>query len=189
MRLRRGQQYRARPDACVYDRDVTDHGGRASRPARSDSREAAALRALKDDHPELAEAVDMHLELVELHRRVQGRVPLPWLEISAEVLKRHNSDATPLLRFEDIPIDLSDLRLLVRQTADILRRHGALEDADFQKVQSLGRDMTLLAVVGDWYRSTAEAPAVAPVGVARVARLTTEQDNPEASQVLGLETS
>ena len=170
----------------MYDRDVTEQGGRAARSARSDSREAIALRALKENHPELAEAVDMHLELVELHRRVQGRVPLPWLEISADVLKRHNSDARPLLRFEDIPIELSDLRLLVRQTADVLRRHGALEDADFQRVQSLGRDMKLLAVVGDWYRSAAETPAVAAVGVARVPRETTDQDDAVVSQVLSL---
>ena len=49
-----------------------------------------------------------------------------------------------MLRFEDIPLDLTDLRLMVRQTADVLRRFGALEDADYQQVQALGRDMKLL---------------------------------------------
>ena len=61
-----------------------------------------------------------------------------------------------MLRFEDIPLDLTDLRLMVRQTADVLRRFGALEEADYQKVQALGRDMKLLAVAGEWYRSAAE---------------------------------
>jgi len=145
----------------VYDAGVTEQSERPARPARSESRESIALRAIRGSHPELAEAVDMHLELVELHRRVQGRVPLPWLEISEEVMRRHAAEARPVLRFEDIPLDLTDLRLLVRQTADILRRHGAIEDADFQKVESLGRDMTLLAVAGDWYRSAADAHAVA----------------------------
>jgi hypothetical protein len=106
----------------------------------------------------------MHLALLELQRRVQGRVPLPWLELSTEILTRHQAEARPLLRFEDIPLELSDLRLVVRQTADVLRRFGAIEEPDFQKVQALGRDMTLLAVVGQWYRSGAERQASVGVG-------------------------
>ena len=43
--------------------------------------------------------------------------------------------------------DLVDLRLMVRQTADVLRRFGALDEADYQKVQAIGRDMTLVTVV------------------------------------------
>src|SRR6185369_2881002 len=99
---------------------------------------------------------NMHLELLELHRRIQGRVPLPWFELNADVLMRHQAQAQPLLRFEDIPLELTDLRLMVRQTADVLRRFSAIEDADYQVVQTLGRDMTLLTVAGDWYRSVAE---------------------------------
>ena len=163
---------------------VTEPGGRP-RPARSDSREAAALRALKEDHPELADAVDMHLELVELYRRVQGRVPLPSLAVNADLMRRHTAEARPLLRFEDIPLDLTDLRLLVRQTADILRRHGALEDADYQRVQMLGRDMKLLAAVGDWYRSAAEAHAVASVGMTD-GHAGTGTDDAVVGQVLAL---
>ena len=127
----------------------------------------------------------MHLELVELYRRVQGRVPLPSLELSADILKRHAEEARPLLRFEDIPLELTDLRLLVRQTADILRRHGALEDADYQRVQTLGRDMKLLAAAGDWYRSAAESHAVASVGAAQV-HAADAADDPVVGQVLAL---
>jgi hypothetical protein len=168
----------------VYDFRVTDQGPRPPRP-RSESREAAALRALKEDHPELGEAVDMHLELVELYRRVQGRVPIPSLEISTEILARHAAEGQPLLRFEDIPLDLTDLRLLVRQTADILRRHGALDEADYHRVQTLGRDMTLLAAAGDWYRSVAESHAVASVAAAHVPPSSTA-DDPVVGQVLAL---
>jgi FdhE protein len=46
---------------------------------------------------------------------------------------------------------------MVRQSADILRRFGALEEADHRAVQAIGRDMKLLAVAGAWYRSAAEA--------------------------------
>ena len=108
----------------------------------------------------------MHIELVELHRRIRGRVPLPSFALSAEILARHEAEARPLLRFEEIPLDLTDLRLMVRQIADVLRRFGALEHADYQKVQTLGRDMKLLATVGEWYRSVADRHVTAGVGVA-----------------------
>jgi hypothetical protein len=166
---------------------VTEQGGRPPRPARADSREAAELRAIKASHPELGEAVELHLELIELHRRIQGRVPLPGLELSSEILTRHNTDGRPLLRFEDIPLDLTDLRLMVRQTADVLRRHGALDDADHEKVQALGRDMRLLEVVGQWYGSGAEKPAaVASVGVGRMAEEPSSSDQGTIAQVLAL---
>ena len=173
-------------ETVVYDFDVTDQGGHPARPPRSESREATALRAIKDSHPELAEAVDMHLELIELYRRVQGRVPLPSLEISSDILKRHTAEARPLLRFEDIPIELTDLRLLVRQTADILRRHGAIDDGDYHRVQTLGRDMKLLAAVGDWYRSVAESHAIASVGASPGAAALMGADAAVVGQVMGL---
>jgi FdhE protein len=128
----------------------------------------AELRALRDRHPELGDAVDMHLELLELQRRIQGRVPLPTLELSADIMSRHAAQGRPLLRFENIPLDLTDLRLMVRQTSDVLRRSGAIEPPEYDKVQSLGRDMKLLAVVAQWYRSAAEQPAVAAVGAGSV---------------------
>jgi FdhE protein len=148
----------------VYDRRVSDDSPRPARGPRSESPEAAELRALRLRQPELADAVDMHLELLELQRRIQVRVPLPWLELNTEILTRHQAEGRPVLRFEDIPLDLTDLRLMVRQTADVLRRRGALDDGDYQKVQALGRDMKLLAIVGQWYRSAADQHAVAAVG-------------------------
>ncbi len=108
--------------------------------------------------------MDLHLELLEVQRRIQSRVPLPLLAITGESIQRHQSAATPLLRFEDIPLNLSDLRLMVRQIADVLRRYGALEEVDYQKVQALGRDMKLLTVTGQWFRSVAERQ-VASIGV------------------------
>ena len=111
------------------------------RSPRSESREVVELRAIAARQPELADAVAMHLDMVELYRRIQGRVPLPWFDLSGETLARHNAEARPVLQFENIPIELTDLRLMVRQTADVLRRHGAIEEEDYQKVQALGRDM------------------------------------------------
>ena len=71
------------PHSC-YDRMVTDPAARPPRPPRSESREALELQAIRAQHPELAGAVDMHLELLELQRRIQGRVPLPMLDLSAD---------------------------------------------------------------------------------------------------------
>ena len=141
------------------------------------------LRAIKERQPELGDAVEMHLALLEVQRRVQGRIPLPWFELSAEVIARHQASGRPLLRFEDIPLELTDLRLTVRQTAEILRRFGGIDEPDFQKVQALGRDMTLLAVVGQWYRAVAEKHA-APVGLQAPAE--PEEDIAVYEQVLSL---
>ena len=50
---------------------VTDSASRPARPARSESREAIELQSIRAQHPELAGAVDMHLELLDLQRRHQ----------------------------------------------------------------------------------------------------------------------
>jgi FdhE protein len=133
-----------------------------ARVARAEPRQATELKALRERHPELADAVNMHLELFELERRVQVRIPLPLLNLGDDVLARHAASGQPLLRFEDIPIELTDLRLMVRQAADVLRRFGALDEADHREIEQLGRDAKLLTVANAWYRSAA-APRTASV--------------------------
>jgi hypothetical protein len=148
----------------VYDPGMADPAARL-RSARTESREVAELRALRARHPELGDAVDMHLELLDLQRRVQGRISLPWLELSNDILVRHQATGEPILGFDLIPLDLTDLRLVVRQTADVLRRFGALEDPDYRRAQALGRDMKLMAVISQWYRSPMQQRALAVVGL------------------------
>ena len=145
---------------------MPDPSERAERPTRTAPREVTELRAIAARQPELAGAAAMHIEIAEMYRRIQGRVPLPWFELGKDSVGRHSAEARPLLRFEDIPIELTDLRLLVRQTADIMRRHDALDESDYQTIQTIGRDTTLLAVVGHWYRTAAERhmPAGAAAG-------------------------
>src|SRR5262245_52559700 len=138
---------------------------RPTRPARSETREVAVLRSVRVSHPELADAVDMHIELLELHRRVQGRVALPWFELNEAVIRKHNDAGEPLLRFHDIRIEPSDLRLLVRQIADVLRRHSALDDADYQRIQTIGRDLNLLEFAERWYRRGVHRHSVAAIGL------------------------
>lgn len=163
---------------------VTDPSAQSPRPPRGESREVVELRALKDRQPELADAVDMHVALLELQRRIQGRIPLPSFALSPEMLVRHEAEARPVLRFEDIPLELTDLRLVVRQTADVLRRFGALEESDHQRVQALGRDMALLEVTGEWYRAGADRHVM--LGVPAAAATTRREEAAAFDQVLTL---
>lgn len=141
---------------------------RPPRYSRSDTHEARALRELRARQPELAEAVDMHLELLEVQRRLLTRIPLPSFDVGAAVVSRHQADGRPLLRFEDIPLELTDLRLVFRQTTDVMRRFGAIEEGACQRVQAMGRDETLLARVAAWYaaRDTVDEPVGSEEGQA-----------------------
>jgi FdhE protein len=155
------------------------------RPGRAESKEALELRALKQRQPELGDAVDMHLELLEVQRRIQARIPLPSLDLGEKRVASHQAEARPLLRFEDIPLELTELRLAVRQTADILRRFGALDEPDFQKVQALGRDESLVAVLAGWFRAGVEKHLAA--AMARSASPGADTGSPPAhEQVLAL---
>jgi formate dehydrogenase formation protein len=146
------------------------------------------LRSVRDAHPELSDAIDMQIELLELHRRVQGRVPLPWFELNDSTLHKHNASGEPLLRFQDIKIETSDLRLLVRQIADVLRRHGALEESDFQRIQTIGRDMNLTEFAERWYRRGMHHRSVAAIGLGDAHMAAASADSPDEplDQVLAL---
>ena len=65
----------------------------------------------------------------------------------------------PILTFDQVPIDWSDLRFLMRSAADAMRTHDALETEDYRRVDALTRDAEgLPAVVRDWYE-TARPPS------------------------------
>lgn len=133
---------------------------RPPRPPRSESREVIELKQLKVAQPELTPAVDMQLALVEMHRRVQGRVPLPWIQVDPEWQRVQQAAGRPLVRFGDIPLEWSDFRLTFRQTADILLRFEALERPDYEKIVALGRDGNALEpLVSGWYDATSGVDA------------------------------
>jgi hypothetical protein len=128
---------------------------RPPRPPRAETREVVELKQLKAAQPELASAVDMQIALVDMQRRVQSRVPLPWIQVDPEWQKVQQTAGRPLVRFKDIPLEWSDFRLTFRQTADILQRFDALDRADYDRIVALGRDGNALepAVVA-WYEAT-----------------------------------
>jgi formate dehydrogenase maturation protein FdhE len=129
-----------------------------TRAPRPESKELTELRQLKLRQPELSDAVDLHIALLDLQRRVQARVPMPWVEFSPEWLKRQHEEGKPLLRFEDIPLDWTDFRLVFRQTADVLKRFDALEAADHQAIQAMSRDGHALEPLAVRWFNAAAAP-------------------------------
>src|SRR5262249_5210028 len=128
---------------------------RPARPPRAETREIVELRQLKAAQPELESAVDMQIALVDMQRRVQSRVPLPWIQVDPTWLQSQQAAGRPLVRFQHIPLDCTVFRLAFRQTADILQRHDALERADHAQIVSLSREGNALEpMVRSWYDAT-----------------------------------
>lgn len=97
----------------------------------------------------------MQVALVEMQRRVQSRVPLPWIQVDGEWLKAQQAAGRPIVRFTDIPLDWTDFRLTFRQTADILSRYEALERPDYDRITAIGREGRAIEdIVATWYDVT-----------------------------------
>jgi formate dehydrogenase maturation protein FdhE len=132
-------------------------GQRPTGPARPAPREVAELTQLREEQPELAPAVDLQLALIALQRRVQGRVPLPSLRLDPADVRARAGAGKPLLRFDQIPFEYSDVRYLVRETAAAMRRYEALEDDDFRRADAMARDPAPLdPVLEKWFNGTSD---------------------------------
>jgi FdhE protein len=140
------------------------------RPSRGESREVAELRSLRQEQPDLAPAIDLQIELVEIQRRIQARVPLPKVHAEGPWVSGELQAGRPIVHFGDIPLDWTDFRLALRQNAEALRRHDAIDSADFERIVALGREGNLLEpLVRSWYAATSglaepsgDPPAAAP---------------------------
>lgn len=129
---------------------------------RSESREIAELRRLKEEHPDLASAADLQIELLQLQRRVQTRIALPAIKLDTAYLNSLLASG-PILQFEHLPINWSDLRLLLRGIATTMRKHEAIEEADYARAERLARETEKLPdIVRSWYESARDGAA--PVG-------------------------
>lgn len=133
---------------CVVDE-------RPVRRPRPETREIVELRELRVAHPELASAIDLQIELVEVQRRIQSRVPLPWIQPDPAWVAAQQRAGRPVVRFEDIPLEWTDFRLALRQTADALKRFDALEQTDYQAILGLLREGNAIEpLVTRWYLQT-----------------------------------
>ena len=108
----------------------------------------------------------MQIALVDMQRRMQTRVPLPWISADDEWLQGQEKAGRALVRFGDIPLDWTDFRLIFRQTADVLLRFDALEAADHQPIVALAREGNALEpIVENWYAATSGAGGERPEGL------------------------
>jgi transcription elongation factor Elf1 len=128
---------------------------------RSEPKEIAELRRLKQEQPDLSSAAELQIELLQLQRRIQSRVPLPSIKLEPEYLNGLLAKG-PILQFEHLPVDWSDMRFLLRGTATAMRNHDALDDADYRRAEALARDSERLpGIVRTWYEAV--RPGAAPV--------------------------
>ena len=93
----------------------------------------------------------MQIDLIEAVRRIQGRLTTPWIEASAETLNTRLSNGQPLLEFSQIAFDWNDVRLLVRQITDVLRRHEVIDAETAVALHAVGRSPTLADVMKEWF--------------------------------------
>ncbi len=134
-------------------------------PPRGEPRDVAELTKIGQLQPELTSAAELQIALLELQRRVQARAPLPRKQVDLSHVQACQATGHPLLRFEEIPLDWTDFRLMFREAADLLRRHELLPEDDWKQVQELLREGNALKpLVVEWYTAAAgrsvDAPAV-----------------------------
>jgi len=125
--------------------------GQPSSGSRLLPRDVLELKALGERQPELAPAVNLQLDLLEAVRRVQGRITTPWIETPADTLAARLSSGQPLLEFAQIAFDWNDVRLLIRQVSDVLRRHEVIDGPTATALHSVGRSATLPDVMRAWF--------------------------------------
>ena len=134
-----------------------------ARPATSSAwTSSAELRRLKEAQPDLSAAADLQIELLQVQRRIQTRVSLPSIRLEAKYLNDLLKSG-PILQFEHLPVDWSDLRFLLRATATAMRNHDALDEADYRRAEELARQSERLpGVVSAWYEAV--RPGATPIG-------------------------
>jgi FdhE protein len=114
-------------------------------------RDVLELKALAEKQPALAPAATLQVDLLAAVRRVQSRLTTPWIETSAETLNARLLNGEPLLAFPQIGFDWNDVRLLVRQVTDVLRRHEVIDAATAAALHAVGRSPTLPDVMRSWF--------------------------------------
>ena len=127
------------------------------------SPETLELLRLRAAHPELAPAIDLQRELLEIQRRVLPRIPLPP-RLLTQPAPTWRADGTALIVFEDLPLDWTDFRWLVRETADLLRRFDELPADAARRLLKLSREGGELQDLAErWFR-TRVSPKLDPAG-------------------------
>jgi FdhE protein len=119
--------------------------------ARPDPRDVAELRALAERQPELSAAALLQIALVDAVRRVQARVATASVGLSSDQIASRLASGQPLLEFDRLPIDWTEVRLLFRQVTDILRRHEAVDADAASRLHEVGRTADLPELARRWF--------------------------------------
>ena len=114
-------------------------------------RDIVELKTLAERQPALAPAATLQVDLIEAVRRVQGRITTPWIEAAAETLAARLAAGQPLLDFSQIAFDWNDVRLLIRQVTDVLRRHEVVDAPTAAALHAIGRSPSLPDVMRAWF--------------------------------------
>lgn len=143
---------------------------RAPRRRAVDPPEVVELRRLGQSHPELADAVELQLELLQLQRRIQARVPLPAVSITPQRIDQARTTGCALLQFSEIPVDWTDFRIALRETGALLHRHGTIDRDVYSRVEHLSRleSDSLRRLVAVWYENEPAADGTARSTVAEL---------------------
>ncbi|MGE0863835.1 MAG: formate dehydrogenase accessory protein FdhE [Vicinamibacterales bacterium] len=128
--------------------------GSSPSSARALPRDIAELKALAERQPELAPAAQLQVSLIEAVRRVQGRLTTPWIEAAPEALAARLAQGQSLLDFDQILFEWNDVRLLIRQIADILRRYDAIDADGVVALHNVGRAADLPDRMRAWFNGT-----------------------------------
>jgi FdhE protein len=128
----------------------------ARSPSRPEPRDVVELKALRARSPELATAVDLQLATLDLFRRTQARVPLPP-QLDTPRAQEALAAGRPLLRFADLPLNWTDYRWALRETADLLLRFELVDRPAHAALQALTREGNALeAQVEAWFAAAVE---------------------------------
>jgi hypothetical protein len=118
---------------------------------RSAPRDILELRALATRHPDLTAAAALHAELVTAVRRVESRITTPTLDLSLDLLQTRLARGVPMLSFGEFPVDWAEVRLLIRQITDVLRRLDVIDQTAVVRLHGAGRDGGLCERARIWY--------------------------------------
>jgi formate dehydrogenase maturation protein FdhE len=128
--------------------------------APDEPRDVAALRRLRISAPDLAPAIDFQLAWLQIERRVDTRVPLPRTVGADALCAARLAAGRPVLEFDDLVLDWSDVRRLCGQAADCLRRADFLEPEVEALALACLRDARALPIaLRQWFDRDATADA------------------------------
>lgn len=88
---------------------------------------------------------------------------MPSMALDPARVQAQLAGGHPLLRFADLPINWSDFRFLFRSVAELMKRHEALDDADFRRTEAIAREgNTLELLVVQWFNTAVEPASATP---------------------------